>query len=52
VSERPTVGHAELQRRLDMMAASGIKTGPMLDRAVAQGLMSERDGARLTGVYS
>jgi hypothetical protein len=42
---------AELQRRLDLMAASGINTGALLDNNVRQGLMSERVGNQLTGSY-
>jgi hypothetical protein len=45
------VPNEELQRRLDMMATQGIKTGPMLDRMVLMGTMTERQGNALKGIY-
>ena len=41
----------ELQRRLDMMATQGIKTGPMLDRMVLEGHMTRRQGNALKGTF-
>lgn len=52
MSDRQPVPVAELQRRLDMMAAQGIKTGPMLDRAVYFGDMANDIGKHLRGTYS